>query len=305
MSKDKANTSRVSFKDIQVQIEDFKHKRDDLNKKTKEYINDLQEIENEIVNDLKSAKEVYKKKRDYWNSKVKKLKEKKLEYKKLMDDLLEEKKKYQKPKDDNYVTNYYTSIKQIEKKIDSFERRIETEKLDIPEENSIIDQIKELATKKQEFLKEQQNENLFKIERKIEIVKINLSRIYEQLSKLSNKSQEYHSKMIELFKKVDELKDTKMKKEEKLIENKKTADQYHEQFLNLMAQLKKSNKRKGGRRPYGSQSKSPKSIRRKQPSKQSEMLEKLKQDKLVAALEKQKAGKRLNLFEARLIFEQK
>jgi hypothetical protein len=34
-----------------------------------------------------------------------------------------------------------------------------------------------------------------------------------------------------------------------------------------------------------------------------EELEKLKQDKLAEALEKQKAGKKLNLFEARLILE--
>ena len=42
MSKDKTNNSHGSFKDITLKIEDFKGKRDELNKKTKEYINNLQ-----------------------------------------------------------------------------------------------------------------------------------------------------------------------------------------------------------------------------------------------------------------------
>ena len=37
--------------------------------------------------------------------------------------------------------------------------------------------------------------------------------------------------------------------------------------------------------------------------KKNDELEKLKQDKLATALEKQKAGKKLNLYEARLILE--
>ena len=37
---------------------------------------------------------------------------------------------------------------------------------------------------------------------------------------------------------------------------------------------------------------------------ENQLLEKMKQEKLATALEKQKAGKKLNLYEARLIFEQ-
>ncbi|GAG57640.1 unnamed protein product, partial [marine sediment metagenome] len=43
---------------------------------------------------------------------------------------------------------------------------------------------------KQEFFSDEKNNELFKIERKIEIVKINLNKIYEQLNKWSDKSQE-------------------------------------------------------------------------------------------------------------------
>ena len=218
-----ARTSRTSFRDFQLQIEDLRQRRDELNKKTKEYINRLQENEIEITNSLKIAKQKYKKKRDYWNNKVKQLKEKKIEYKTLFDNFIEEKKSLQKSQKNTKDNKQFLSIKQIERKIDNLERIIETEKLDIAEENAIIDKIRELAAMKHEFLSEEKNNDLFKIERKIEIVKINLNKIYEQLTKWSDKSQENHTKMLEEFQNVDNLKENKKKLEEELIENKKNS----------------------------------------------------------------------------------
>lgn len=301
MSKEKTNTSQItksSFKDLQIQIEEFRKKRDELNKKTKDYINELQEIDTEIDSSLILAKDDYKRKRDYWNSKVKKLKEKKLEYKKILENCLEEKRKLQKSSDNGNSTKGFVSIKQIERKISTLERIIETENLDISEENTIIDKIKELAEIKRDFLANEQNSELFKIERKIQIVKINLSKIYEQLNKWSNKSQNYHSSMLELYQKVNELKDKKKKFEEELIENKKAADLYHEKFLQVMNQRKKIPRSK---KPYRPTKKPKKTFTAK--TRKDEELEKMKQDKLATALEKQKAGKKLNLFEARLILE--
>lgn len=301
MSKDKTNnsqSSRISFRDLQHQIEDFRRKRDELNRKTKDYINALQEIEIDISNNLKIAKEKYKKKRDYWNSKVKRLKEKKIEYKNLLDKFIEERNKLKKSTDDGKASKNFVSIKQIERKIDNLERKIETENLNIAEENAIIDNIRKLAEMKQDFLAEQNSSDLFKLERKIEIVKINLSKIYEQLNKWSKKSQENHTKMQELFQRVNSLKERKKRTEEELIENKKAADNYHEQFLKLMNQRRKISK---GKRPYYANKKPFK----KPPPKtrKKELLEKIKKDKLEKALEKQKAGKKLNLYEARLILE--
>jgi len=293
-----ARTSQSSFRDLQLKIENLRQKRDELNKKTKDYINDLQEIEIEISNSLKIAKEKYKKKRDYWNNKVKQLKEKKIEYKTLSDNLMEDKRNLQKSEKEPHEMKQILSMKQIERKIENLERIIETEKLDITEENSIVDKIRELAAMKQEYLSTQKNNEVFKIERKIEIVKINLNKIYEQLNKWSEKSQECHSKMLKEFQNVDKLKENKRKLEEDLIENKKTADKFHEQFLKLMNQRKKTYK---GKRPYSSGKKQ--IAKFNQANKKFELIKKIKQDKLATALEKQKAGKKLNLFEARLILE--
>jgi uncharacterized coiled-coil DUF342 family protein len=104
--------------------------------------------------------------------------------------------------------------------------------------------------------------------------------------------------MHEIYQNVNELREKKKYLEEELIENKKAADMYHEKFLRVMSKIKKESR---GKRPAYTpkKSKSPK----KQRTVKNEELEKLKQDKLAAALEKQKSGRKLNLYEARLILE--
>ena len=303
MSKDTTNNSQpsVSFKELQGKIEDLREKRDDLNKKTKDYITKLQNVESQINEKLSVAKDQYKKKRDYWNDKVKKLKDKKIEYKDILDKFIDERKKVQKPRNDLKKAQY-VDIKQVTRKIDALERRIETENLDIAEENAIVDQIKELAESKHEFLDNQNSEELYKLDRKIEIVKVNLNKIYEQLNKWSNKSQDNHGKMLEIYDSISELKTTKKKMEEELIKNKKAADDYHEQFLELMNQRKKISKNKRPPRTAGSRTKKPKY--RSSKDRESEQLKKMKKEKLAVALEKKNAGKKLNLYEARLILEQ-
>ena len=212
MSKDNTNSSPISFKDITLKIEDFKGRRDELNKKTKEYINNLQEIDSKIIKLLKTAKDVFKRKRDSWNKKVKELKVKKVEYKTLLDNLIEEKKKI--PKTKKTGPKKFISVDQIDRKIENLERIIETENLDMSEENDIVDKIRALAEQKQEQVIAQENDNFYKIERKIEIVKINLNKIYESLNKWSNKSQENHKIMLEMYQEANELKDKKKIMEE-------------------------------------------------------------------------------------------
>ena len=161
MSKDKTNSSPISFKDITLKIEDFKGKRDELNKKTKEYINNLQDIDSDIIKLLKTAKDVFKRKRDSWNKKVKELKVKKVEYKTLLENLIEEKKKI--PKANKTGPKKFISVNQIERKIENLERMIETENLEISEENDIIDKIRALAEQKKEQIIAQTNDDFYKI----------------------------------------------------------------------------------------------------------------------------------------------
>ncbi|MBY9005478.1 MAG: hypothetical protein KGD63_01840 [Candidatus Lokiarchaeota archaeon] len=297
MSNDKIESkSTTSFQDLQSQLNEARKKRDELNQKTKAYISSLQEIES-VINDLiNNTKEGYRKKRDYWNKKVAELKEKKIEYKEMLKQIVTEKRELQN--DRKKSRGSFTSIKNINKKIDNLERMIETENLDMSEENSIIDQITDLMHKKQEFLGEENNDEYIKKEKKIKIIKINLNKIYEQLDKWSNQSQDFHNKMIEVYDEVKENKDKKKKIEEELIENKKQADKYHEKYLELVKEGKKLPRSKNYR------PKRPKSkVRKGFNHFNNKKLEKIKEEKLATALEKQKAGKKLNIYEARLIIE--
>ena len=291
-------TSRNSFRELQLQIEEFRQKRDDLNKKTKDFIAKLQAIDVKIGENLSLAKDDYKKRRDRWNGKVKKLKNKKNEYKEILDKFLEEKKKILGKRKKGSNSKSFVSVRQIEKKIDNLERRIEIENLDILEENAMVDQIRDLAKIKVDFLAEQEDTDVIKIERKIKIVKINLNKIYEQLNKWSSKSQDYHAKMLEIYQTVNKLREEKKALEENLIENKKAADVYHEKFLQVMNKRKKESK--GKQSNYSS--KKPRPPKKRFTHRNFE-LEKLKQEKLAVALEKQKSGRKLNLYEARLILE--
>jgi len=225
-----------------------------------------------------------------------------------LDVLIKEKRKHGKSRSSGKGAKIFGSIKQLDRKIDNLERIIETENLDINQENDIVDTIRELTTNKQILISEQKTDELYIIERKEEIVKINLNTIYEKLNKWSDKSQIYHSKMKEIYQSVNELRDSKKKMEEELIENKKSADQYHEQYLDFMNQRKKINKSKGRNQSYNPRNKQSRSKTRntayhRRSRENNAALEKLKQEKLAIALEKQKSGKKLNLFEARLVLE--
>lgn len=295
MSNDKMEIKpTTTFQDLQSQLNEAKKKRDELNQKTKDFINSLQKIESEINELINNTKEKFRKRRDYWNQKVATLKEKKIEYKGLLEKLILEKNDLQKERKKNKGS--FTSVKKIDNKVENLERMIETENLDISEENTIIDQITILTEKKHELLGEENNVDYFKKEKQIKIVKINLNKIYEQLNKWSNKSQDYHNKMLEIYEYVKELKDKKKKIEEELIENKKQADKFHEKYLEFVKEGKKLPRSKNYR---------PKKQMFKTQHRDHKKLEKIKQDTLATALEKQKTGKKLNIYEARLIFDKK
>lgn len=292
MSKDKPSKKPYNnFKDLQNQIDDAREKRDSLNQNTKEYINSLQEIEEQIKTQLEVAKQ-YKTYRDKWNDRVAKLKDKKIEYKDMLYEIVNKINAFKKGRDKN--KGKYISSKKIDNKIDNLERIIETESLDLSEENQIIEQIRELAKKKQEVLAEDEYNDIMKQEKKIDIIKINLDKIYEKISKWSNKSQSFHNKMHETYEQVNSLKDKKRQIEEKLIANKKEADAYHERFLELMKKRKNIPRGRGRGRDRG---------RYYKKSQKNQKLEKIMESKLQTALEKQKAGKKLNIYEARLILE--
>jgi len=156
------------LKTLQVQQKVLKDKRDELNSLTKAYIEELKQIEAKIASKLSIAKDVYKKKRDHWNVKVKHLKDRKIELK---------------------------------------------------------EGIKVIGDNRGALSKE-------------------LNKIYKQLIKWSDKSQEYHKKMQKEYEELNEIRKKKKDLENKLIKNKKDADSYHEEYLSLLSLKKKLRKSK-------------------------------------------------------------
>ncbi len=281
-------SQQLSFGEIQSQADDYKRLRDEHNIKTKELFKYLNSTNKEIEQYRKEAKDL-RKNRDEINQKIKEKKKKKYE---LIDKIKEYKNKRNnlKSKDKANGKNY-SLIKKYEAETERLERSIETDQLTIKEENRIIERITELAEKRKELLKYmEENDELFQIEKDIESIGIELDNIKENFNVLSKESQEYHEKMVTLYKEIDYINDQRKIKEEELIINKVKADEYHELFIKMLNQKKRVRKPK-------------KHYAYKKQMERKTIEDEIIKKNLAAAIEKQKKGQRLNMFEARLLLE--
>jgi len=284
----------VLFNSLLQKIEVVKRKRNELNKKVKEYISSFQIIETELVDSFLTARELYNKRWKYCNKKIKTLKKKKIEYEYLLDSLLEEKEILQNPRTNSkgleLKESVNNSIKQINYKIRNLEKRIKSELLNINEENELIEKISRLNKKKKELILELQRCELYKNQRKIEFIDIKLKINFEQLNKWVIKRRCSHEVLLDLFQKVYKLNNNKKKMERELSDNKRAAEHYFNQFSKTLIRNKKAKQKE---MPWFRLSMKNKAI-----------FKKFKQERLASALEKQKAGKKLDFFEYRLILDQ-
>ncbi len=279
---------QLSFGEIQSQADDYKKLRDELNEKTKQIFKYLNSTNKEIEQYRKKAKDL-RKNRDEINQKIKELKKKKY---KLIDKIKEliNQRNNLKSKDKVNGKNY-SLIKKYEAETERLERSIETDQLTIKEENRIIERITELAEKRKELLKYmEENDELYQTEKDIDSIGIELDNIKVNLDILPKESQEYHEKMITLYKEIDYIIDQRKNKEEELINNKIKADEYHELFIKMLNQKKRVRKPK-------------KLYAYKRQMERKTIEDEIIKKNLAAAIEKQKKGQKLNMFEARLLLE--
>ncbi|MBY9021154.1 MAG: hypothetical protein KGD67_08855, partial [Candidatus Lokiarchaeota archaeon] len=116
-------------------------KRNLVNKELENYIKSFQNIDSEIYKSLFTAKEFYDKKQHYYNKKIKRLKQKEIEFNQILNyankdkqNLIESKVKEELSSSINYIKQ---SLDEIESKIDNLNDQIEEQTLDIAEENNI------------------------------------------------------------------------------------------------------------------------------------------------------------------------
>ncbi|MFX1302840.1 MAG: hypothetical protein ACFFBV_05520 [Promethearchaeota archaeon] len=307
------------IENAQKKVKEFVLERDQLNTKLKNYILSLQNIDSQIYYLLFDAREFYNEKRYEYNVKLAKLKSQKTEYERLWNHFTKKLSSLQKPKlNSNIAVSIdYTkrSIEEIENKIEIMNKKLEEQILDIDEENEIIEELRGLEKDKQNKItglgeleqrqaKKLQNSEYYIIQRKIEPLENNLKEIYENLIKLSDKRLRTHKKMLNLYKKSREFENIKNEIVNELMENKTSAEGYYQLFLKLMDQNKKtllnklSNRPKSKIRPWKIETANVKAIIKKKKK-----YKKLEQKKLAIALDKQKAGKKLDFYELQLILK--
>jgi len=314
------------FNKWQKNIINFTLKRNLVNKELEIYIKSFQTIDSEIYKALFTAKEYYNKKHRYYNQKIKRLKQKEIEFKQLLDYVNREKRSLTEPKVKDEISSSIRYIKQsineIEDKINDLSNQIEELNLDVDEEDNIIEDIKNLDKDKkinlrhlrkleQDLLREMQHNSYFKTVRTIEILEINSKIIIPRnLNKWSKKRVKIHRKMLDLCRKAKVFENIKKQIENELLGIKKIIDR----CLRLYSAKTGQNKNKlieeqlrffKKKAKAKAKAKEKRIINTKYIIKKKRLEKKFKNKKLEIALEKQKSGKKLDFYEFKLILDSK
>lgn len=319
MSGKKKDNFSNYLRDAKNKAQEFSLERNQLDIKIKNHILSFQIIDSEIHKSLIDLREFYTEKRNNYNNQLKKLKIKRIEYEKRWNGLKKKFKTIPEPEINANVSVSidYTrrSLEDIQYKIDYMSQKLDEEILDIDEENEIIENLKILESERQNKIQiltnlEQkqiikfQSSEYNKTSKEIDIVEENLREIYENMGILSYERLMTHKKILDFYRKIKEFEDVKKKIEIELIDNKKKAAGYHQLFLKLMDQNKKVllneliNKARKKLRPKEILTPKVKAIIR-----QKKKYKNLEKKKLVAALNKQRLGKRLDFYEMQLILK--
>ena len=307
------------FHNWQKDIINFALKRNLANKELENYIKSFRNIDSEIYKSLFIAKEFYYKKRRYYNQKIKILKQREIEFKKLLVSLYKERKKVSEPKGKNEILTSIKrineSIEEIEHKIYVLNNKIEEQTLDIDEESYIIEEIKNLDRDKQinfrhlrklegELTKEMRSNTYYKTVRTIEILEVNLKEIHRNLNKWPKRKRKIHKQMLNLYRKAKEFENIKRQIEKELIGVKQTTDK----SIQLFYELKNKSSKKAIQEQLRffkekAKAKELRVLKTKYIIKKKRTQKKYTKDKLRIALEKQKSGKRLDFYELKLILD--
>jgi hypothetical protein len=307
------------FHKWQKNIINFELKRNLASKELENYIKSFRNIDSEIVKSLFAAKEFYAKKRRYYRKKIKNLKQKNIEFKRLLEYAYKERERVKKPKFKDEISttikHIKDSIEKIEYKIYNLNNKIEEQTLDVDEESNIIEEIQNLNREKQinlrhlkklrvDLSQEMQNNMYFKTIRIIEIIEINLKEISKNLNKWFKRRINSHKYVLELYRKAKQFENIKKQIENELVKAKQTNDKNLQLFYKIKDKslqqafqdhLKRYRKKIKEEEIHKSKTKY---IIQKKRSKK-----KYTKEKLAHALEKQKAGKRLDFYELKLILE--
>lgn len=314
----------LNFDKWKKDLINFGVQKDLLNKHLENIITNFLNFESQIYKSLIEARIFYEEKRQFYNQKIRKLKNKFIEYVNFLDYFIKESKNLPEPKRPKeiitLIERIIVSIRNIEQRITILNKKLFEEALNIDQENIILEELKNFEIQKEDKVddarqleKELENEIkediYFKTQRSIEILEINLIQIKENLEKWTKKRVECHKKMLNLYRKATIFENIQKQIDHELLMNKENANKYHHLFFEQVTQNK--NKILDELFIFLKSTKKPKKVKPikkpivvdKELIKRKKSRKKFMKKKLTIALEKKKAGKKLDFYELKLILD--
>ncbi len=273
-------------------VSELKRLRDNFNNGTRDLINKIKKTQTEISNIRSQAME-YRNKRDTLNKDVQGIKKNKLTTSNNLNDsrtqLKEAKIQARKSNDGNKRKGISVQIGKSKRRIDQLEKRIETEDLELKEENQIVDEIDKLERTLQELLAQNKKSDQFNNQ----ITEIRNSR--EELRNLNNtlrekaeESQNYHLLYLDISKEMEDLRSEKRSLQRELNENRYIADVYHQRLIEMSQKMNRQKR----------------ITRKSQYQNKKKVKKEIQKMTLEDAKDKMSKGVKLNIFEARAFLEE-
>ncbi|MHA1339378.1 MAG: DUF7121 family protein [Promethearchaeota archaeon] len=268
----------------------LREKRDEYNEKTKKLNEERKRIETKIKDNSEIANN-YREQRDSLNEKVKELKEKRAELYKKIDELREKlnkiREKERKDKKDTDFAKRKQMLKKIQRQIKALETKIITEELDIQTENEYVQKIQELECKKAELEGSTSKSPEFKeIKMQINDYRNQVKLLNDEINECIKEAKNYHLLMLDQYKENDMFREQLKKINQEMFESKIIADEFHFKYLKM-----------------GKQRRSQRKARYGDPKSRMMAKKEIHKEVLKEALDKKKKGQKLNIFEARALFE--
>ncbi|MFH1327579.1 MAG: hypothetical protein ABIH76_01805 [Candidatus Bathyarchaeota archaeon] len=213
----------------------LRQQRDSINDEAREGSKKRDLLHKQIAS-LREEAEKAKKIRDEMNSKVK-------EFKQQRDgmkfEISERRKVYAKLLGEAEKLGRYVPSSEIaaKKQFKELEWKLQTTRLSVKEERSLIEQVKKLEEQLVVHKRiRERKDKLFDLKPEIESLKLKMNICHSKLSKLAEGSQQNHKKVSDTFKKINELRNEADKIQQIIFENKIKANEFHGRYIEIMQQ---------------------------------------------------------------------
>ncbi len=211
-------------------LEDLKNQRDELNTKTRELVEDSKESTQRVKklrNELRDAK----KKRDEENKQVQELKAKRDEVNKKIKAKVDELNKLQDGIEDA-KKSMGTGFKEAKKELEKLEWQVQTQVLNVKQEEKLARKIEELETavgSSEEFF--EKRKGFRNIVKDLDALRKEAQKYHEEMLAHAKASETYHDAVQDVYKKIKAIEPDHKEISDKIRDAKRHADEAHNLFV--------------------------------------------------------------------------